>query len=142
MDAPSSSPAPPMTVLLAARSMGVTIGLVCFLLGRQDALVMAETRLWREADERRERESGKSEAEGRGRAPIGRLHAGAARLAGGGNGVPLTSRRRRRTRPGRAGVLAAASAAAEPAATVDSVVVHDSPSSAWARPCYTREEVA
>ena len=38
--------------------MAVTIGMICLLLGRQDALLMAETRLWRDADERREREVG------------------------------------------------------------------------------------
>ena len=47
-----------MTVLLAARSMTVTIRRICVRLGRQDALLMAETRLWTEADERREREGG------------------------------------------------------------------------------------
>ena len=97
-----SPPTPPTTVLLAVGTMAVTTGWHCFILGRQDALLPAETLLWRKADERREREGGKSEAEGHGRAVLGRLHAGAARLAGGGNGVPLTSRRRRRTRPGRA----------------------------------------
>ena len=104
----------------------MTVGWLCLLLGRQDALLMAETRLWKEADEKRERDGRKSEAEGHGRAVTGRLHAGTIGLAGGGNGVPLTSGRRRRTRPGRAGVLAAASAAAEPAAAVDSFVVHKS----------------
>ena len=54
----SSPPTPPLTVLLAARSMAVTIGRICLLLGRQDALLMAETRLWRDADETREREGG------------------------------------------------------------------------------------
>ena len=38
--------------------MAVTIGRICLLLGRQDALLMAETRLWRDADEKREREGG------------------------------------------------------------------------------------
>ena len=39
----SSPPTPPLTVLLAARSMAVTIGRICLLLGGQDALLMAET---------------------------------------------------------------------------------------------------
>ena len=47
-----------MTVLLAARSMAVAIGGICLHLGRQDAMLTAETRLWRDADERREREVG------------------------------------------------------------------------------------
>ena len=100
----SSPPTPPMAVLLAARSVAVTMGGFCFFLGRHDALQMAETRLRRKANERREREGGKSEAEGHGhgRAVIICLHAGAARLAGGGNGLPLTSGHRRTTRPGRA----------------------------------------
>ena len=38
--------------------MAATIGGICLLLDRQDALLMAETRLWTEADERREREGG------------------------------------------------------------------------------------
>ena len=52
----SSPPTPPMAVLLVARPMAVTTGGICLLLGRQDALLTAETRLWRDADERRERE--------------------------------------------------------------------------------------
>ena len=36
-----SPPTPPKTVLLVARSMAVTIGVVCSVLGRQDALLMA-----------------------------------------------------------------------------------------------------
>ena len=47
-----------MAVLLVARPMAVTTGGICLLLGRQDALLTAETRLWRDADERREREVG------------------------------------------------------------------------------------
>ena len=47
IDALSSSPAPPRTVLLAARSMVVTIGEACLILGQQDALLAVETRLWR-----------------------------------------------------------------------------------------------
>ena len=50
-----------MAVLLVARPMAVTTGGICLLLGRQDALLMAETSLWRGADEKRE-----SEAEGGG----------------------------------------------------------------------------
>ena len=38
--------------------MAVTTGGICLLLGRQDALLTAETRLWRDADETREREVG------------------------------------------------------------------------------------
>ena len=47
IDAPSSSPAPPMTVLLAGRSMVATIGGLCLILGQQDALLAVATRLWR-----------------------------------------------------------------------------------------------
>ena len=49
----------------------------------------------------RERVGG-SDREGQGRAFIPRLHAGLVGLAGGGNGVPLTSGRRAKSRPGRA----------------------------------------
>ena len=52
----SSPPTPPLTVLLAARSMAVTIGRICLLLGRQDALLMAETRLCGRRPMRRMRE--------------------------------------------------------------------------------------
>ena len=38
--------------------MADTIGGFCLPLGRQDASLTVETRLWRDADERREREGG------------------------------------------------------------------------------------
>lgn len=60
----SSPPTPPITVLLAARSMVALMGRLYIGLGWQVTMLMAETRLWREADQRRERESGRSEGEG------------------------------------------------------------------------------
>ena len=93
---------PPMAILLARRSKAATIGSHCALWGWQDSLLTAETRLWREADERREREGGKREGEGQGSTAIGRLNAEPVGLAGGGNGVPLTSDHRGKSRPGRA----------------------------------------
>ena len=47
VDARCLPPTPPITVLLAARSMVVTIGALSLLLGRQDALLAVEMRLWR-----------------------------------------------------------------------------------------------
>ena len=47
-------------------------------------------------------EDGRSEGEGQGRAVVRRLHAGSVRLAGGGNGAPLTGGRGAKSRPGRA----------------------------------------
>ena len=47
VDALSSSPTPPVAVLLASRSMVVTVGGLCLILGQQGALLAVETRLWR-----------------------------------------------------------------------------------------------
>ena len=82
----SSPPTPPLAVLLVARSMADTIGGFCLPLGREDASLTVETRLWRDADERREREVEEQSSEGQGRAVIGRLDAEAVGLAGGATG--------------------------------------------------------
>ena len=103
IDAPSSPPAPPMTVLLAWRSMVVTNGGACLILGRQDALLAVETRLWRWAKSVTKGEQkgsvGRREAGGQGE---GGRHAHGARaleLGGGGNGEPHTSGCRAKSRP-------------------------------------------
>ena len=53
VDAPSSSPTLRMGVLLVKRSMVATYGAVYSVLGLQDALLTAETRLWRELENTR-----------------------------------------------------------------------------------------
>ena len=102
-DARCSPSTPPVTVLLAARSMVETVGGLCSLLGRQDALLAVGTRLsrWDKMGQNGTKwRARRSAAGGHGGAYMHAHGARALELGGGGNGEPLTSGCRAKSRPG------------------------------------------